>query len=140
MEKLFEILKSFLFNISCSVGPNVSFGHDDHPHLTVVISDQPYRGLLDSGSCISVLGSDASETFLRAGSYLNRDSDIKNIYTANDSNAEVMGFIHLPVTLYNTTKIIKFYVVPHVSTPLIFGVDVCKAFKLAPKIFGGLTL
>lgn len=111
---------------------------DGCPYLQVIIYEQIYTGLLDSGSSISILGLDSADCFLRAGFQLNESYHIKSIITANDSRAEVKGYINLPVTLRGITKIISFFVVPHVTTRIIFGVDVWQAFDLAPQIFGSL--
>lgn len=108
---------------------------DIRPHLVVRIFDDKFYGLLDSGSSISILGSSAGDSFTRAGVVLQPCKDLHYVATANDSQARVLGYMVLPVTLNDVTHTIKFYVIPDVTTPIIFGVDFWKAFELAPKIF-----
>lgn len=87
-----------------------------------------------------MLGSDVGQQFIRAGATLHADRQLGSIVTANDSRASVEGYLFLPVTLMGVTKVIKFYIIPDITTPMIFGVDFWKAFNLAPKIFNKLPL
>jgi hypothetical protein len=111
---------------------------DVRPHLVVRIFDEKFYGLLDSGASMSILGSSAGDIFIRSGVKLNPSEEVDFVSTANDSQARVLGYLNLPVTLNNITRVIKFFVIPDVTTPVIFGVDFWKAFNLAPKIFSKL--
>lgn len=108
---------------------------DDRPYISLVIYNHRFNGLLDSGSSISILGSDLSDLFLSLGASLHGCRDITYIATANDSQAKVKGYLSLPVKVRNLTRVIKFYVIPDVTTPLILGVDFWKAFNIAPNLF-----
>jgi hypothetical protein len=108
---------------------------DDRPHISVEIFGSQFRGLLDSGSSISILGSDLSKLFLSWGATLDGCADFTHIATANDSQAEVCGCLVLPVMAQNVTRLVKFYIIPDVTTPLILGVDFWKLFDIAPSLF-----
>lgn len=113
---------------------------DSRPHLVVDIYGERYHGLLDSGASISILGSEASVIFVNAGVSLHDcgSDEFSKVAMANGSIAVVRGYCFLPVTFQNVTKEIKFYVVPEVQTPLIFGVNFWREFRLAPNIFPDL--
>lgn len=113
---------------------------DIRPFLSVDIFGQRFCGLLDSGSSISIVGSDLFEYFLRIGVKLHGCNDLSYITTANNSEACVKGCLFLPVEFDGATKVIRFYVVPDISTSFIFGVDFWKSFDLAPEIFGRCIL
>lgn len=118
----------------------LKFAHDIRPHLVVNIYSEEYYGLLDSGSSLSILGGSAGDRFLHAGAQLHHSHDVPFISTANSSRAPVRGYVLLPVQFNSVTRVIKFYIIPEVSTPMIFGVDFWKSFNLAPEIFRGLPL
>lgn len=112
---------------------------DDRPFLSVDIFGQRFSGLLDSGSAISIVGSELFEHFSQIGVKLQGCNDLSHITTANNSEAKIEGCLFLPVEFDGSTKVIRFYVVPDISTSLIFGVDFWKSFNLAPDIFGEFT-
>lgn len=111
---------------------------DKRPFLTISVYDLKFRGLLDSGSEISIVGSDAIRHFVSLVS-LHKSTDLEHIRTANDSLSPVAGYVLLPVTVAGKTSIVKFYVVPGVSTGLIFGINFWKEFNLAPDILALLS-
>lgn len=107
------------------------------PHLVVTIRGERFHGLLDSGASVSILGSVAGDFFVNAGVRLHpcEVDDYSRVAMANGTIAAVKGFVLLPVTFKKVTIVIKFYVVPDVETPLIFGVNFWREFRLAPDIF-----
>lgn len=113
--------------------------NDVRPFLKVAVYGEDYWGLLDSGSSISILGASVAQRFLGAGVKLHADP-ITDISTANGARSRVEGFVFLPITREGVTKVIKFYVVPEVSTSVILGVDFWRSFGLAPDVLSQLPL
>lgn len=108
-------------------------GRDNRPFLTVEMFGVKYRGLLDSGSEISIVNSE----FLN-GQFsqlpLKKSVDLDYITTANGSSSPVRGYLELPVTVGGRVAYIKFYVVPGATSKLLFGIDVWQAFGIAPEV------
>lgn len=112
--------------------------YDKRPFLTISVYDLKFRGLLDSGSEISIIGSDAIRHFVNLVS-VHKSTDLHSIRTANDSLSPVTGYVFLPVTAVGKTSIVKFYIVPGVSTELIFGINFWKEFNIAPDVLSLLS-
>lgn len=103
------------------------------PWLKVNVYDITFRGLLDSGSEISIIGNNAVKYFIDLAT-IHKSQDLDSIKTANGSCSPVTGYMFLPVTVDEKTAIIKFYIVPGVSTELLFGMDFWKEFNIAPDV------
>lgn len=65
---------------------------------------------------------------------LHPSADLDGVITANGSTSPVLGYALLPVTVGKTTAIIKFYVIPGVNTPLLFGINFWRVFQIAPDV------
>lgn len=103
------------------------------PFLKVTIYDIEYVGLMDSGSEISIIGREALKYFINLAT-VHQPQDLNYITTANGSSSPVTGYIFLPVTVEGRTAIIKFYIIPEVSTELLFGMNFWKEFNIAPDV------
>jgi len=103
------------------------------PYLKVSIYSHKCSGLLDSGSAISIIGGNACRRFTDFVT-ISPSEDLKFVVTANGSRSPVTGCVSLPVTVKTRTEIIRFYVVPGVTTEFIFGINFWRAFKIAPDI------
>lgn len=108
-------------------------GNDCRPFMTVNIYNTEHRGLLDSGSEISIINNNTLEglpsTVTRHRSY-----DLEEIKTANGSSSPVTGYICVPVTVDDKTVSVKFYIIPGVTTDLLLGINFWRAFNIAPKV------
>lgn len=108
------------------------------PYLKITIYEMNFRGLLDSGSEISIIGGDALKHFTNFAT-LHKSHDLDFITTANGSPSPVTGYIFLPVTVNGKTNIIKFYIIPGVTTELLLGMNFWKQFNIAPDVLSLLN-
>lgn len=143
-KKSFANNKSELENINVPTYNNtISVSHitpvhsldnnDTRAYLKVTIFDIEFKGLLDSGSQISIVGGQAYNYF-KDFTTIHKSRDLEFIRTANDSTSRVIGYLFLPVSLRNKTRLIKFFVVPGVATELLFGLNFWKEFNIAPDV------
>ncbi|XP_062556949.1 uncharacterized protein LOC134221780 [Armigeres subalbatus] len=100
------------------------------PHIRVKIFDTDWEALLDSGAGISVLNS--REVVDRYGLKL-QPASIR-VSTADGSNYRCLGYVNIPFTFKNMTKVIPTIVVPEISRQLILGADFWEAFGIRPMI------
>ncbi|XP_063827955.1 uncharacterized protein LOC135077361 [Ostrinia nubilalis] len=106
---------------------------DARPYLNVEIGGVPCSGLLDSGAEVSIVGGSAVNYFSHLGELYKSDST-DAVVTANGSTSPTVGYMFLPVVVNDVLKVIKFYVVPGVSSSLLFGINFWKAFQIAPDV------
>lgn len=109
---------------------------DTCPYLKVTIGGLPFSGLLDSGSEISIIGGPGIGKFSELAELCNVSygKDITSVVTANGSTSTVSGYVFLPVTVNDVSREVKFFVIPGVSFPLLFGINFWKAFNIAPEV------
>lgn len=107
---------------------------DIRPYLKFQVLDFEIIGLLDSGACVSILGNNSHEEFIKFGFEFQECID-NSCSVANGIHLKSLGFIFVPVTFKNITQIIKFIVIPSVVTDVILGCDFWKTFNLAQEIF-----
>ncbi|KAM3962339.1 LOW QUALITY PROTEIN: uncharacterized protein ACR2FA_003575 [Aphomia sociella] len=112
---------------------SVDVHSDVRPFLKIDVSGIDCRGLLDSGSEISIIGNDILKYFTGLAT-VHESPDIKFIKSANGSSSPVTGYLFLPVTVEGRTAIIKFYVVPGVVTELLLGINFWREFNIAPDV------
>lgn len=108
---------------------------DERPHMSVGILGRSFRGLLDTGAGISIIGSNSHKDFLSLGAQLVSATDNTHIIAANKTRSRIIGCMYLIVKAKNLTREIKFYVIPDVGARMIFGVNFFKAFNIAPELF-----
>lgn len=108
-------------------------GYDDRPYMSIDILGSMYRGLLDSGSEISIINSALLEKISNEIS-INKSYDLDYVITANGSKSPVSGYVNLPVTVGAATVVVKFYVVPGIAVRLLLGINFWQAFNIAPEI------
>lgn len=87
-------------------------------------------GLLDSGAFCSVLGRDAHLKFTEYGFKINYCNTETYVRTADGTRLTCLGYMSLPLEYNNTINVIKFRVIPHITTPIILGVDFWQQFRL----------
>lgn len=103
------------------------------PYLNVEIGGVPFCGLMDSGSEISIIGGSAVDYFSHLAD-LHQSDTVQSVVTANGSTSSVKGYMFLPVVVNGVLRVIKFFVIPGVSSSLLFGINFWKAFQVAPDI------
>ncbi|MEI3777136.1 RNase H-like domain-containing protein [Pectobacterium brasiliense] len=59
---------------------------------------------------------------------------MQRIKTADGTILSCLGYMSLPIEFNLTLKVIKFYVVPKITTPVIFGIDFWHSFNLNKNI------
>lgn len=106
---------------------------DARPYLKIDVCGVPFSGLLDSGSEVSIIGGSARKYFTDLAT-LHESVDLDHVVTANGSASPVLGHMFLPVTVKGVQRVVKFYVIPGVTSSLIFGIDFWRAFNLAPDV------
>ncbi|KAL4702123.1 hypothetical protein ACJJTC_010654 [Scirpophaga incertulas] len=111
---------------------------DVRPYLNVKLLDLTICGLLDSGAAVSIIGNGAHARLRNAGYHM-ETSNSNKVNVADGSECDTLGFMTLPITFNNVTKIIKFYVIPSIVSNIILGVDFWKAFNLMPEIFKNIA-
>lgn len=119
----------------------VYYDYDDNcPFLVVNVADQPFRGLLDSGSSITILRSNSHEIFLKTGVTIHGCDDFTHIATDTDSRSFILRYFVLQAHFDNLTRILKLYVVTDVSATRVLVADFWRTFNLAPIIFSYKSL
>lgn len=108
--------------------------NDVRPYTKVKIDDLEIFGLLDSGASVSILGNN-SHTHLAALGYTVNNLKDTTCSVANGLTLESTGYIYIPITFKDKTYIIKFYIIPDITSDLILGCDFWKTFNIAPEIF-----
>lgn len=98
------------------------------PHIKVNVLGSEIVALLDSGAGISVM---SSLNLIEAHGLKILKSNIK-VCTADDTEHICLGYVNVPYTLGNETKVVSTLVVPQIKKPLILGMDFWKAFKIRP--------
>lgn len=111
---------------------------DHRPYVVPEVLGISCRGLLDSGSEISIIGGKNSELFTDKADMVS-PTEVETIVTANGSKSTVSGHLSLPVTFKNQTRIIKFLVIPDVPFDFLYGIDFWKAFNIAPEVLSLLN-
>lgn len=106
---------------------------DARPYLKVEIGGVIFSGLLDSGSTISIIGGPAVK-FFSDFAEVHEPDDIRSVVTANGSTSPVTGYMYLPVTVDDVSRVVKFFVIPGVSSSLLFGINFWKTFNIAPDV------
>ncbi|XP_062557352.1 uncharacterized protein LOC134222226 [Armigeres subalbatus] len=86
--------------------------------------------LLDSGAAISVL---SSVNLLETHGLKILKSNVR-ICTADDTKHTCLGYVNIPYTLGNLTKVIPTLIVPEIRKTLILGMDFWRAFKIRPMV------
>lgn len=100
------------------------------PHIKVKIVNSEIDALLDSGAEISVLNSlDIVEIY----NFKLHKTNI-TIDTAGKSNHKCIGFVNLPITFNNMTRVLRVYVVSDFTKTLILGVNFWEAFEIVPAM------
>jgi predicted aspartyl protease len=103
---------------------------EDDGRLSVKVSifNNEFNALLDSGSLVTVLGKNAVNLIK---SWDLRVQPYQNIVTnANGKTLEVLGSVHLPLTLNGETKILNVIVLPALNRDLLLGIDFFEQFGI----------
>ena len=113
---------------------NRSESNDNRPYADIFINDKPYKGLLDTGASVSLLGKNCWQVVSSL------EPKIKKMYssirTASGQSQNVLGKIRLSVKFKDELHDIEFYLCPTLEREVYLGVDFWRAFKLAPEIVG----
>ena len=98
------------------------------PHITIRIVDLEIDALLDSGAEISVMN---SLKLVTKYNFKLHKSRLK-VDTAGQCSYSCLGFVNLPITFNEVTKVIRVYIVSEFSKSLILGINFWKAFEIVP--------
>lgn len=100
------------------------------PHIRVKIFDLEMEALLDSGAGISVINSPS----LAEQYGLKIQPAAVKVSTADGTEYKCLGFLNIPFTYKNITRIIPTIIVPQISRSLILGADFWESFRIQPMI------
>lgn len=89
-------------------------------------------GLLDTGSCVTILGNHSYKKLLQIGFQLQDTKNLK-FTTASGESLDSIGMLSIPINFQNQTHIINAHVVPEIKNCLILGIDFWRIFNLFPK-------
>lgn len=113
--------------ISCA---RINCKNDDRPFLFVDIAERKFRGLLDSGAQLSVMGTEIYEYLLSKGHEL---YPCNIAITTVDGTAHMaMGYMKVKYTVKGIKRVIPTLVVAQSSAELILGIDFWNAYRIKP--------
>lgn len=104
----------------------------NRPFIKISINNISFSGLLDSGSCITILGNDSFKIIEKLGFKLIKSPT--QVMVANKEKTMSLGYFNLPMKFDNKIRIIKAYVFPDIHPSLILGWDFWKEFSLIPYL------
>lgn len=105
---------------------------DNRPHAQVDIMGIKVIGLLDCGAHQTVIGAGA-EQLVRTLQLKTHPCNVV-LKTANGAKIPVRGYINLPITFNDRTKIISTLVAPSLTQQLYLGHNFWEAFGIKPAI------
>lgn len=100
-------------------------------YLEVHFKDYRLQGLLDSGSSLNIVGSNAHLEVIKRG-FIMENCKPFHVISANGVKSFCIGVLRLPITIRNITKLCDFYVIPAIEIPLILGIHIWDKFGLLP--------
>ncbi|XP_055621960.1 uncharacterized protein LOC129765578 [Toxorhynchites rutilus septentrionalis] len=106
------------------------------PHITVRVFDTEIEALLDSGAGVSVTNS--SEFAIKYG--LKILPAAIRVSTADGTAYKCLGYLNVPYTYKNMTRVIPTIIVPQISRKLILGTNFWEGFSIKPMIDMGYGL
>lgn len=97
------------------------------PYLRVNVFDTEILGLLDSGAGISVVNSlELSEKY-----GLKLQPTRLRVCTADNTEYRCLGYLNVPYTYKNVTRVVPTVVVPQISKPIL-GCNFWRSFGISP--------
>lgn len=134
----FTLASSTMSDSSCretfSINPIfVKKPNDNRPYLYVKIADVSVLALVDTGSNVSILGSQGL-SILRSLNIPIKYNNAVSVTTADGKLQEVFGNASLSVTLHSVTKCLTLLVIPSVTHTLILGMDFLQSFGITMDI------
>lgn len=106
---------------------------DDRPRVRVFVNHIEINALLDSGSNVTVMGTNSDVILKESG--LSPIPFFCTISTADGSPHTCRHFVEVPYSFQGKVKIIPTLIVPTIRQTLICGVDFWKAFGIASELF-----
>jgi hypothetical protein len=105
---------------------------DQRPYLKIEVIGYPILGLLDSGASRTLVGLPGYEILKSLGLVLQKQT--VKCTVANGQSCSSIGYIQVPITLMNKTRIIDVLVIPELSHTLILGIDFWKIMEIVPDL------
>lgn len=112
--------------------------YDDRPYGSVYIQGYAFRGLLDSGANVSVLGRGAEDFLQKTGLFLHSFPN-SHVSTASGKKERILGYVSVNVKYGNKIRRLVLYVVPSLQQSLYLGIDFWKRFGLQPVMINEIT-
>lgn len=108
-------------------------GDDERPYLEIKVFDKVILGLLDSGASRSVLNREGYDLIKEFGLEIDYKDRISCV-VANGDRCTSLGTVSVPVKLVDKLVVVKFCVIPEVTTPVILGIDFWASVGIVPDI------
>lgn len=108
-------------------------GQDQRPYLEISIFGFRILGLLDSGATRSIIGREGWE-ILKGMDFSLDKSDAPSCTVADGKECMSQGSVTVPVRLMDQIKLIKFLVVPEVTSSIILGIDFWCTMGIVPDL------
>jgi len=89
------------------------------PHMTIEFRQQPYSALLDSGSERFFINHEVIHRAKTLGYCIQEET--RTVHLANNSSAEILGAVTLPVTIGARELVHEFLTMPSVKTLILIG-------------------
>lgn len=106
---------------------------DNRPYIRIKIFGVPFLGLLDSGASLSAIDGNCWQKFASLGLTLREEHGIK-VSTANREKVEILGSVELPVELQDKICLMKFLIIPSLTSSMILGMDFWRKMRILPGI------
>jgi hypothetical protein len=97
------------------------------------INTIPFRGLLDSGAAINILGGNLYKSFLKLDHVIIHGC--LSINTVDNTPHSSIGTMNLPLYYDNHTTSVPFVIVPSLNDCFILGAPFLRSSGLAPRLF-----
>lgn len=105
---------------------------DNRPFISILVKDNAFPALFDSGANISVCSEDTVLRFQKLVHCLNIfPSPTYTVSTADGTPLCISRIVEVPVSIENKTKKVKFHVVPSIKPSIILGMNFAEIFRIS---------
>lgn len=122
------------YQLSSIVNSNINYT----PFIPVTVNGKNTVGLLDTGSCVTILGNNSHKLFLDKSKLLH--SKPLDFITAGGDKYSSLGSVVLPFEFQNKIISLVTHIVPGIKKTLILGMDFWRGFGLFPDQLESILL
>ena len=107
---------------------------DNRIFTDVLINGKSFKGLLDTGATVCLLGKNCRENVEKLGLEVRRH--FSSVKTAGGENFTIVGRVQVKVQYNGVEKELEFYLCPYLQQEMYLGINFWRLFNLAPEIIG----